>query len=131
MPFAIYPAAMAQSRCRLVSVEDAPYYGAYTCIGRRACFHRARRPGNGELSQLLDTLSRRVVRILEQQGLLIADPEHPRLEFEAGTSLDHLQAASISYRIAMGPQAGRKALTFCTWIPRQLACWISSAHGRK
>ena len=27
------------------------------------------------------------------------------------SSLDHLQAASVAYRIALGPHAGRKALT--------------------
>jgi hypothetical protein len=33
------------------------------------------------------------------------------LDFEAGSSLDQLQAASVNYRIAIGPHAGRKALT--------------------
>ena len=49
--------------------------------------------------------------MLERRGLLIADPEHPLLDFEAHSSFAHLQAASIQYRIAIGPQAGRKALT--------------------
>jgi hypothetical protein len=30
---------------------------------------------------------------------------------ESGSSLDHLKAASITYRITIGPHAGRKALT--------------------
>jgi hypothetical protein len=51
------------------------------------------------------------VRLLERRGLLIADPEHPLLDFEARSSFSHLQAASIQYRIAIGPQAGRKAPT--------------------
>jgi hypothetical protein len=85
--------------------------GAYTFSGRGPSFHRARRPTDTELAQLLDTLSRRIVRVLERRGLLIADPEHPHLDFEPGSSLDHLQAASIAYRIAIGPHAGRKALT--------------------
>lgn len=38
----------------------------------------------------------------------------PGLDFEAGSSLDHLQAASIQYRFAIGPQAGRKAPTLYT-----------------
>jgi hypothetical protein len=45
----------------------------------------------------------RIVRVLERRGLLIADPVHPHLDFEPGSSLDHLQAASIQYRIAIGP----------------------------
>ena len=85
--------------------------GAYRFRANKARFHRARRPTNGELTQLLDTLSRRIVRVLERRGLLIADPVDPYLEFEVGSSLDQIQAASIAYRIAIGPHAGRKALT--------------------
>jgi hypothetical protein len=57
------------------------------------------------------------VRVLERRGLLIADPEHPCLDLEPGSSLDHLQAASIAYRIAIGPHAGRKALTLYSVPP--------------
>jgi hypothetical protein len=51
------------------------------------------------------------VRVLERRGLLIADPEYPSLDWVPDSSLDHLQAASVAYRIAIGPHAGRKALT--------------------
>jgi hypothetical protein len=84
--------------------------GAYTFSGNRPTFHRARRSVGEEQNDLLDTLSRRIVRVLERRGLLIADPEHPYLDLEPGSSLDHLQAASITYCIAIGPHAGRKAL---------------------
>ncbi len=57
------------------------------------------------------------MRVLERRGLLIADPEHPYLDLEPGSSLDHLQAASIAYRIAIGPHAGRKALTLYSIPP--------------
>lgn len=53
----------------------------------------------------------------ERRGLLIADPEHPSLDRVPDSSLDHLQAASVSYRIAIGPQAGRKALTLYSVAP--------------
>jgi hypothetical protein len=85
--------------------------GAYAFRGSRAIFHRARRPTGDELSRLLDSLSRRIVRVLECRGLLIADPDHSCLDLVPDSSLDHLQAASVAYRIAIGPQAGRKALT--------------------
>jgi hypothetical protein len=49
--------------------------------------------------------------VLEQRGLLVRDSHDPSLDFEIGSSLDHIQAASIQYRIAIGPHAGRKALT--------------------
>jgi len=62
--------------------------GAYTFSGQRASFHRARRPSNAELAQLLDTLSRRIVRLLERRGVLIADPECPA----HARSVEHLVA---------------------------------------
>jgi hypothetical protein len=68
---------------------------------------------------LLDTLSRRIVRVLERRGLLIADPAHPSLDLLPDSSLDHLQAASIAYRIAIGPHAGRKALTLYSVPPME------------
>ena len=91
--------------------------GAYACRGKRAGFHRARRPTGDELTRLLDRLSRRMVRVLERRGLLIADPEQPSLDWVPDSSLDHLQAASVSYRIAIGPHAGRKALTLYSLPP--------------
>jgi hypothetical protein len=53
--------------------------GAYAFRGKRAVFHRACRPTGDELNRLLGSLSRRIVRVLERHGLLIADPEHPSL----------------------------------------------------
>lgn len=91
--------------------------GAYRFGGTHARFHRARRATHDQLVQLLDTLSRRIVRLLERRGLLIADPVEPHLEFEIGSSLDQIQAASINYRIAIGPHAGRKALTLYSVPP--------------
>ena len=93
--------------------------GAYNFRGGGAAFHRARRPSDAELIQLLEALSRRAVRLLERRGLLIADPECPALDFEAGSSLDQLQAASVNYRIAIGPHAGRKALTLYSVPPME------------
>ena len=93
--------------------------GAYTFSDNRTCFHRARRPTDLELARLLDTLSRRIARVLERQGLLIPEPVHPYLDLEPGSSLDHLQAASIQYRIAIGPHTGRKALTLYSVPPTE------------
>jgi hypothetical protein len=85
--------------------------GAYTFIGSIVTFHRARRPHPDELAKLLGNLSRRIARLLERRGPLIADPQHPTLELEVGSALDQIQAASVQYRIAVGPHAGRRALT--------------------
>jgi hypothetical protein len=68
------------------------------------------------------------VRLLERRGLLIADPEHPLLDFESRSSFSHLQAASIQYRIAIGPQAGRKALTLYSVTRRARAVPQTEHH---
>jgi len=92
--------------------------GAYTFKGNRGTFHRARRPQRDDIVRLLHRLSGRIVRLLERRGLLVADPElSPGLDFAADSSLEHLQAASIQYRIAVGPNAGRKALILHTVPP--------------
>ena len=91
--------------------------GAYTFRGTKASLHRARRLQPDELAKLLASLSRRIVRLLERRGLPIADPQHPLLEFDVGSALDQIQAASVKYCIAVGPHAGRKALTLYSVAP--------------
>ena len=91
--------------------------GAYTFRGTKASFHRARRLQPDEWAKLLASLSRRIVRLLERRGLLIADPPHPVLEFDVGSALDQIQAACVKYGIAVGPHAGRKALTLYSVAP--------------
>jgi ribosomal protein S27E len=95
--------------------------GAYAFRPKRAVFHRACQPTGDELNRLLDTLSRRILRVLERRGLLVADPVPPYLDLEPGSSLDHLLASSINYRIAIGPHAGRKALTLYSVPPVEQA----------
>jgi hypothetical protein len=57
--------------------------------------------------------------VLERRGLLVADAVDPFCELDPGSSLDQLQTASINYRIAIGPHAGRKALTLYSVPPLQ------------
>jgi len=52
----------------------------------------------------------RVVRRLEREGLLIPDPEQPWLNLDFHEPLDSLSAASVRYRIAMGPHSGSRTL---------------------
>jgi len=51
------------------------------------------------------------------QGWLSRDEQSDQLNLaltdEEGATLQQLQGHSITYRIAMGPQAGRKVLTAC------------------
>jgi hypothetical protein len=77
-------------------------------------FHWVKAPTSYELAQLTHTIARRVGLFLERQGLLESDVEHDYLVLEAGDddSMAHLKGHSITYRIAMGPQTGRKVLVF-------------------
>ena len=70
------------------------------------------------MQRLLDVIVVRVLRCLEHDGILMRDPEQPWLDLESRDALDTLGAASIQYRIAVGPHAGRKALTLKLAGPR-------------
>ena len=70
-------------------------------------------PIGAELTQLAHTITHRVGRFLERQGLLERDAENSYL---AGDSVDddplnQLLGSSITYRIAVGLQPGRKVFT--------------------
>lgn len=62
------------------------------------------------------SIASRVGRNLERQGLLERDAENSDLASDAVDDdlLNHLPGSSITYRIAVGPQAGRKVFTLQT-----------------
>jgi hypothetical protein len=95
--------------------------------GTNPRFRRVKAPTSDELTQLTHTIARRVGRYLERQGLLERDtgncyltPEamekvRPGTGREAGLGhasdedpSNHLLGSSITYRIAVGSQQGRK-----------------------
>ena len=76
-------------------------------------------PTNDELIQLTHTIAHRVGRYLERQGLLVRDTDQSYLTADAvdadnETPMNHLLGSSITYRIAVGPQQGRKVFTLQT-----------------
>jgi len=82
----------------------------------RVRFVQTKAPSATELSQLAHTLAQRIGRYLERQSLLERDAENSHL---VGDDLDtgplaQLQGASISYRVAVGAQRGRKVFTLQT-----------------
>ncbi len=79
-------------------------------------FHRVGSPTTQELTQLSQTIARRVGRYLERQGLLERDAENSYLTTDAVPEdpMNQLLGHSITYRIAVGPQAGRKVFTLQT-----------------
>ena len=75
------------------------------------------RGGNDDpYHQLSHTLAHRIGRYLERQGLLERDAKNSYLmgeDLESGP-MAQLQGASITYRIAVGSQQGRKVFTLQT-----------------
>jgi hypothetical protein len=82
----------------------------------KAIFQRTNAPTQEALAQLVHTISHRVARYLERQGILERDEESSYLQLD-GIDEDPMQqliGCSVSYRIAVGPQQGRKVFTLQT-----------------
>ena len=78
-----------------------------------ARFRWVKAPTSQELTQLAHTIAHRVGRFLERQGLLERDAENSYLVADAvdDDAMNSLLGHSITYRIAVGPQAGPKVFT--------------------
>ncbi len=81
-----------------------------------ARFRWVKAPTSAELSQLAHAIACRVGRYLERRGLLERDAENSYLASDAvdDDPMKELLGHSITYRIAVGPQAGRKVFTLQT-----------------
>ena len=82
-------------------------------------FRRVKAPNRDELTRLTHTIAQRVGRYLERQGLVERDTGKVYLTPEAVDASDEdpsnqLLGSSITYRIAVGPQQGRKVFTLQT-----------------
>ena len=83
-------------------------------------FQRVKAPDKAELEELVQLISQRVGRCLERQGLLEQDTESAWLDLDPAEDTDampQILGSSISYRIAVGPQQGRKAFMIRTIRP--------------
>jgi ribosomal protein S27E len=85
--------------------------GVYTMEHNQPRFHRVNAPARQNLDKLLNRIIARVMRRLIKDGLLIQDQEQPWLDFQETDIFDTLNAASIRYRVAIGPGAGSRTLT--------------------
>ncbi len=79
----------------------------------RARFRWVKAPTSDELTQLTHTIAQRIGRYLERQGLLVRDAGNSYLTAEgvdadSESPINQLLGSSITYRIAIGPQQGRK-----------------------
>ena len=81
-----------------------------------ARFRWVKAPTSQELTRLAHTIAHRVGRFLERQGLLERDAENSCLASDAvdDDPMNPLIGHSITYRIAVGPQVGRKVFTLQT-----------------
>jgi hypothetical protein len=89
------------------------HVGVYTInrYGKRR-FQYVSAPLSDELTSLVHTISHRIVRFLERQGILERDMEQSYLTFEDDDDLmGQIQGHSITYRIAVGAQQGQKVFT--------------------
>ena len=83
-------------------------------------FLRVKAPDKNELEALVQRISKRVGRCLERQGLLERDAESAWLDLEPAEDTDampQILGSSVSYRVAVGPQQGRKAFMIRTIRP--------------
>jgi len=73
-------------------------------------------PSASELNSLVEKISQRIARHLEKQGLLSRDEENSYLMMDGldDSVMNELQGHSITYRIAVGPQQGRKVFKLQT-----------------
>jgi ribosomal protein S27E len=85
--------------------------GVYVETAGRLRFHRVGAPPRETLERLLGRIIRRTLRLLVRDGALIEEPDQPWLNLQDPDTLDPLSAASIRYRIALGPGAGQRTLT--------------------
>jgi hypothetical protein len=78
-------------------------------------FQRTNAPDQRELTELVRTISHRVAGFLEREGILERDEENSYLNLEGGEDpMQQVLGCSVSYRIAIGPQLGRKVFTLQT-----------------
>jgi len=100
----------------------------------RVRFLWVKAPTNDELTHLTHTIAHRVARHLERQGLLERDAEHSYLSADGvdedpESPMNQLLESSITYRIAVGPQQGRKVFTLKTLPDRESDNSFSSSLG--
>ena len=83
---------------------------------RHGRFYPLKEPSLGDLDSITHQIARRVSRYLEKAGYLVRDAESAYLDLQTGDddAMVNIVGASISYRLAFGPNAGRKALTLQT-----------------
>jgi len=78
-------------------------------------FQRTNAPSQQELTELVHTISHRVAGYLEREGILERDEENSYLNLEGDEDpMQQVLGCSVSYRVAVGRQQGRKVFRLQT-----------------
>jgi len=87
---------------------------------KEGVFQPIEAPTPKDLKKLLHKISERMICLLERKGLVERDTEQSFLTLDGKEDelMHHLQGSSITYRIAVGPQRGKKVHTLQT-LPAQ------------
>ena len=85
--------------------------GIYTLSHGKPCFHAVTAPSQSELTTLLNRIIRRITRQLTRDGLLAQEADQPYLDLQTDDTLDQFGAASLQYRVILGPTTGSRVLT--------------------
>ena len=107
--------------------------GVYRRTEDQPVFDEARAPTGAELAGLLEQIVARLMKRLTRTGHLVEEQGMTWLaEADTENPLASLQAASCTYRIALGPRAGQKVLSLRTVAgqdekPRKALC--ADVHG--
>lgn len=84
-------------------------------------FHAIKKPTFKEMQMLLHRICERLSRLLEKRGLLCRDAEQSYLTFDYDDEdvINDLIGSSITYRVAVGKNKGKKVYTLQT-VPAQV-----------
>ena len=90
--------------------------GVITQEHGKMTFKRVKAPSHSNLEALVNTISQRIAQYLEKAGLIQRDIDNTYLDLpmDDEDSLLPLQAASVSYRVAVGADTGKKVFTLQT-----------------
>jgi hypothetical protein len=106
--------------------------GVYRRTEGEPAFQATRAPTRAELEGLLDKIIVRLMKMLTRQGHLVEEEGVSYIaDIDADNPLATLQAASCTYRIAIGPRAGQKVLSLRTVAGRDqktTAALCADAH---
>jgi len=80
--------------------------------GKPGRFHITETPSPSDLNEILSKIMQKIAKHLERRGLIVKDEEdHLQLDLSQDDTFARLQAGAATYRFALGPNRGKKALT--------------------